>query len=231
MKNVRVVIACVLVIATHAAYGQTGSGYRNFVLGSSVASVSAEAKSDAASVKTIHERPALIQDLEWRPSFASDAAPRDPVEQLDFRFYDDQLYEIVITYDQQRTAGMRNADMVDAISTTYGNSLKPLARKPATGARSDEAEDGTSIARWSGADQTVVLFRSSDFFASSTPRYWLIVTSPRLDALARTASAQAIRMEEREAPQREAAKQQADAAAARAAEEKARAANKAAFRP
>ena len=62
-------------------------------------------------------------------------------------------------------------------------------------------------------------------------RFQIIVTSPRLDALARTADARAIRLDQREAPQREIARQKTEAEAARASQEKARLANKAVFRP
>ena len=57
------------------------------------------------------------------------------------------------------------------------------------------------------------------------------MTSPRLEALARTADAEAIRLDEREAPGRELARQKKETEDARASEEKARLANKPAFRP
>ena len=57
------------------------------------------------------------------------------------------------------------------------------------------------------------------------------MTSPRLDALARTADAQAIRLDELEAPRREIARQKKETEDARASQDKARLANKAAFRP
>jgi hypothetical protein len=57
------------------------------------------------------------------------------------------------------------------------------------------------------------------------------VTSPRLEALARTAAAQAIRLDEHEAPQREIARQKKEVEDARLSQEKARITNKAAFRP
>jgi hypothetical protein len=126
---------------------------------------------------------------------------------------------------------MKDADLVEGISTMYGTPVKASAKKPAVAARLGEAENGTVIARWDGADQAVVLYRSADFFASTTARYWLIVTSPRLDALARTADAEASRLDEREAPQRAAAQLKKDAADARAADEKTRTENRAAFRP
>jgi hypothetical protein len=59
----------------------------------------------------------------------------------------------------------------------------------------------------------------------------VVVTSPRLEALARAADAQAVLLNEREAPQREIARQKKEVEDTRVSEEKARAANKAAFRP
>ena len=53
----------------------------------------------------------------------------------------------------------------------------------------------------------------------------------RLEALARTADAQAIRLDQREAPQREIAREKKEVEDTRLSQAKARAANKAAFRP
>ena len=87
-------------------------------------------------------------------------------------------------------------------------------------------ESGTRVARWGDADYSVVLYRSS--YASG---FRMIVTSVRLDALARTAEAEAVRLDERDAPRREIARQKKEADDKRAAQEKARLANKAGFRP
>ena len=59
----------------------------------------------------------------------------------------------------------------------------------------------------------------------------MIVSSPRLEALARTADAEALRMDEREASIREIVRQKKEADDIRASQEKARLANKAGFRP
>src|SRR5207249_10965037 len=82
-------------------------------------------------------------------------------------------------------------------------------------------ESCTRIARWGDADYSVVLYRSS--YASG---FRMIVTSVRPDALARTAEAQAVRLDERDAPRREIARQKKEADETRAAQEKARLANK-----
>ena len=146
-------------------------------------------------------------------------------QQIVFSFYNDQLSRLVIDYDRNRTEGMTDADMIEAISLVYGpRSKEPQKSRLASSQVAQES--GTPVARWGDADYSVVLYRSS--YASG---FRLIVTSLRLDALARTAEAQALRLDERDAPRREIARQKKEADDARAAQDKARVANKAAFRP
>jgi hypothetical protein len=59
----------------------------------------------------------------------------------------------------------------------------------------------------------------------------LIVASTHLDTLARTASAEAVRLDAKEAPQREIARQKKESDEALAALQKAKTENKAVFRP
>ena len=47
---------------------QDRSRYRDFRLASNLASVSTLTGMAATDVKTIHQRPAVMQELEWRPS-------------------------------------------------------------------------------------------------------------------------------------------------------------------
>jgi len=217
-----------VVLGTQLLYGQSGAHYREFQLGGDLASVSAVAGVAVAEAQSIHQRPALIQDLQWKPPYAASgptAPAPDPVQQIVFSFYNDQLFRLVIDYDRNRTEGMTDADMIDAISSTYG----PISKTPQKSrvASSQVAEEsGTRVARWGDADYSVVLYRSS--YASG---FRMIVTSLRLDVLARTAEAQAVRLDERDAPRREIARQKKEADDTRAAQEKARLANKAGFRP
>jgi hypothetical protein len=218
-----------LVLSPQVLEGQNRSRYRDFQLGSDVPSVSALAHVVASEAKTIHQRPAVIQELEWQPPYfaSGSAAPRpDPVRQIVFSLYNDQLFRLVIDDDRQRTDGMTDGDMIEAISETYGSALKPRLSKTSAVVSPIETESGPPIARWGDADYSVVLYRSS--YASG---FRVIVTSPRLDALARTADAQAIRLDEREAPQREIARQKKDVEDTCVSQEKARLAHKAAFRP
>jgi len=216
------------VLCTQLLSGQSRPHYREFELGGDLASVSALAGVAVSETKIIHQRPALIQDLQWRPPYAatSPTAPSpDPVQQIMFSFYNDQLFRLVIDYDRNRTEGMTDGDMIEAISSAYGSiSKKPQKSRVASAHVAEES--GTRVARWGDADYSVVLYRSS--YASG---FRMIVTSVRLDALARTAEAQAVRLDERDAPRREITRQKKEADETRAAQEKARLANKAGFRP
>ena len=221
-------VAIGLVLSLHPLQGQTRSRYRDFQLGSDLPSVSALVKVSASEAKTIHQRPAVIQELEWRvPYFVSGSAvpQNDPVQQIVFSFYNDQLFRMVIDYDRQRTDGMTDRDMIEGICEVYGSPVQPRLRNPPAAASQTKIESGTPIARWGDADYSVVLYRSS--YAS----FRMIVISTRLEGLARAADAQAIRLDEREAPQREIARQKKEAEDTRTSQEKARLANKAAFRP
>src|SRR5689334_9163204 len=108
MMNARTlaIVVCGVVSMTRGVNGQSVSGYRNFALGSGVATVAGLAGVDPAEAKTIHERPAVLQDLEWRPSRwvpGSNASSVDPVEQIRFSFYNNQLFLVVVDYSRERT--------------------------------------------------------------------------------------------------------------------------------
>jgi hypothetical protein len=222
-------VGVAIVCSTYALDGQGLSGYRDFALRSDVASVSDLAGVSASKARTIHQRPAVLQDLEWRPmrwNLGSTAASTDPVEQIVFSFYNDQLFRVVVDYAHDRTDGMTDADMIEAISATYGTPVKRTAGAVRV-ASQVEVESGSAVARWGDDGRAVVLYRTSSY----REVFRLIVTEPALDDLARKATNQAVRLDEREAPNREIARQKKERDDGRAAAEKARIANKAAFRP
>src|SRR2546425_1098165 len=108
-----------LMLSTQALHGQAGAHYREFQLGGDVASVAALTGVSASEAKTVHQRPAILQDLQWRRPYAVSSAaavPSDPVQQIVFSFYNDQLFRLVIDYDRDRTEGMTDADMIEAIA-------------------------------------------------------------------------------------------------------------------
>jgi len=232
MIHARALAVCVGIVccSTYVQGGQGLSRYRNFELGSNVASVSTLAGVRSSEAKTIHERPAVLQELEWRPtpwsSGSTAAGSTDQVEQVLFSFYNDQLFRMVVDYGRERTEGMTAADMMDALSTVYGVPLTRTSR-PAGVASRLEIESGPLLARWGDSEHGVALYQTSSYGAA----FRLIVIDSRLDNLARKAEAQAQRLDDRDAPQREAALQQKERAEARAAAAKARAVNKSTFRP
>jgi hypothetical protein len=219
-----------IVCSTHSLEADDLSHYRNFELGSDVASVSTAAGVASSEVKTIHQRPAVLQDLEYRPSHwvaGSTTASTDPVEQIAFSFYNDQLFRIVVDYGHDRTEGMTGADMIEAISAVYGPRLPPASRARGRAVSRLESESGSPVARWGDNQQAIVLYQTSSYGAA----YRLIVTDVGRDDLARKAETQALRLDDQEAPQREIVRQQKERDDGRAAAAKARAVNKGVFRP
>jgi hypothetical protein len=214
-----------LLLSAGAAHAQTPARYRDFRLGDTLASVSAAAGVAAAQARTITVRPATVQDLEWRRPYTltGDTAP-DPVEQIAFSFYNDQLSRMAIDYARDRTDGMTDADMIEGISAMYGDPVVPVGEGGVAVAGGEPS--AARVAAWGDAEHTAVLYRS--IFGS---RFKLVVTAVRLDALAGAARSDALLLDKRDAPQRERAREQKDADDARAAQEKARTANKAAFKP
>ena len=89
----------------------------------------------------------------------SNETQTDPVEQIAFSFYNDQLFRMVIDYDRQRTRGMTDADMVRApfrgVRARWRN---PNRSDPGDCVR-DRLHAGVPISRWGTDDYSVVLFR------------------------------------------------------------------------
>jgi hypothetical protein len=218
-----------MMCAAPAVSAQGLSHYRDFALGSGIQSVADTAGIAITDVKTIHQRPALLQELEWRlPHWitGSAAASTDPVEHVLFSFYDDQLFQVVVDYGHARTEGMTGADMTEAISEVYGAPLPRTARTGRVPSRL-ESESGAVVARWGNAANAAALYQTTSYGAA----FRLIVSDLRLAELARKAEVQAQRLDEQEAPRREVARQDQERADGRVAAAKARVANKAVFRP
>lgn len=223
-------VAAAAVCVTHTAEGQDLSQYRRFELGSNMATVSARAAIATSGAKTLHTRPAMLQDLEWRPSrwpSGATTASTDPVEQVRFSFINNQLYRLIVDYSSDRTEGMTEADLIAALATEYGAPvLKTMWRTVGPAARI-EAESGAPVARWEDAGHMVVLYRTATYRAS----YRMLMMDTRLRDLAFKAETEALRLDTQEAPGREMARQKKERDDGRAATEKARTENKGTFRP
>ena len=143
-----------------------------------------------------------------------------------FSFYDDQLFRIVVDYGSDGTEGMKDSDLIEAISAIYGAPLGRSSRGMSRVPSEVEANSGASVGRWGDAEHSIVLYRSSSY----RPTWRLIVTALGVEGLARTADARARRLDDREAPQREIARQKKEQSDGRAAAEKARTSNKKLFK-
>ena len=231
-RNCRVVVVCALGFALYRTTlgAQDLARYREFELGSEVAAVSAVTGVAVPEVKIVHHRPALIQQLTWRPRYDAlrrTALGTESVDTMVFSFYDDQLFRVTVDYDRERTQGLTEADMIEAISATYGSRVNPTISRSLQTPSRYENDLGSPLARWESVDHSVVLYRPSWYTAG----FRLVVTAEPMAALARTAAARALVLDAREAPQREAARKKKEADDQRATEEKARSTNKTTFRP
>lgn len=225
-------VAVVLLTAEFHAEGVTS--YREFALGASVQTVTALTKFDPAQVRTNHQRPSLIQTIEWRLPYAmpADAAAKNPAQSIEFNFYDDQLYRIAVQYDPERTRGMTAADIVGALVVVYGPVSSATTRNGALSGLDGELDAGRVIGQWAHLENRIVAYQQTNLYSSPDgSRYTLILTSPRLAALSRSAIAQAQRLDEREAPQREIDRRKKELADEQALQEQSRTTNKAAFTP
>jgi hypothetical protein len=200
--------------------GEDLSRYRDFQLGMNLSAM----ETNASQAKTIHQRPAVIQDLEWRPrGFPGRSNESDPVKDMLLSFYNGKLFRIVANYDRYKTEGMTAEDMIDAISVTYGVAAKSNAEVLFP---SSYSENVKVIARWEDSEYSLNLVRSP-----YQPSFALIAFSKRLDALAQAAALSAIQLDAQEAPQRDAEEKRRQADAVSSKQEKARLVNKPGFRP
>ena len=226
MKNVRpLVIAVSLILSGQMVSAQDMSRYRVYALESSLDTVVAASGARSADAKTLHLRPANIQELQWHAPYVSSGDTRaDPVREIAFTFYNDALYQVVVNYDRDRTEGLTNKDILDALSATYG--VPALASARTRTSPAEAFRDGIVLARWETAESLVTLIRGSD-----APEFQLILISKPLSTRARSAIREAIRLDAIEAPRREVEQRKKEAGDAIAARDKARVVNKAAFRP
>jgi len=232
MIRMRVVAVCMYaagVIFPLAAAGQDLSRYRDVPFGGSVASVVGITRASAGTVTVIHSRPALIQELKWRPQYAlgRPAGAIDPAQEITFRFYDDQLFSITVVYEARLVQGLTNGDIIEAVSAIYGPAtLTAAASKGPAPAPPGAINGSTAIASWQSADYQFTLMR--EVYPAT---FRLIGVSKGLEPLARAADIEAARLDKQEAPRREAARVLAEAERRTAAEDKTRATNKSEFRP
>jgi len=192
-----------------------------------LSSVAKQADVKPSDAKVIHQRPALIQELEWRPQRLFDSSKeKDPVKQVLFSFYNGELFRVLVTYDRDRTKGLTDQDMIEAISATYGTASSPTAQIILFSSSRVYNNVEKVMARWEDEQFSFNLYR-----VSYNSELGMAAFSKRLDALAEQAVIEAIRLDELEAPAREVQRQKKEEDENRLAQDKARPGNKANFRP
>ena len=155
----------------------------------------------------------------------------ESVKKIEFRFYNGQLFRLVVTYDRDKTEGMTTEDMIAAISATYGLPLLPAMQLPpsvaaATGGSGPLDNHEKVLADWGDSEHSIVLFQSP--YGAG---FGLAVRSRPVDALAHGALVEGARLDVEEAHQREIERQRKAVEDKRLRSEAARRANKPTFQP
>jgi hypothetical protein len=224
MKTIRNSILCLTAVLLGATLlqGQELAKYRGFSLGTSLADVLKLSGQKLADVKTLHARPALIQELSWWPGSSPGASARpDSVEEILFSFSDGELYKISVTYERASTQGLTVKDMVSSISEKYGPPTNVESEIDVASNKGYDTKPGP-VAAWQDSQYSFELVR-----ASYTDRLGLSIYSKAANAAAELSIAQAVKLEEQERPEREASQKKRDADDLAATREK----NQKSFRP
>jgi len=204
MKAISSLILCLgaVLLAAAALRGQDFSKYRDFSLGTSLASVLKHTDKKLTDVNVTHAGRPLFQEVTWwPPNIPGTSFRADSVEQILFSFYNGELYKITVTYDQTSTEGLTSQDMVKSIAATYG---------PATSVVPEV--DSTTIGRYDVKQKPVASWEDSQYSfnlvrSSFTDRFGLVIWSKPVNAEAELAIVEAVRLEKEDGPKKEAERQ------------------------
>jgi len=199
MKLLRglVIFLIVTLLFAPALQGQNFSRYRDFSFGMSLGDLSKQVDGQSTDVNTIHQHPALIQQLTWWPPPPSEPSPQaEPVREILFSFYNGQLYRFVLAYDSFATEGLTAEDMIQALSAKYGVATRPAATVKFQTNENYETPEKV-IACWGDSQYSLILFHSS-----LSHNFGLVMLSKVLNAQAEAAAVEAVKLEREEAPQK-----------------------------
>ena len=173
------------------------STYRGFQFGMSLFDAVKHSGMDLSEVSTLHNRPAIIQGLDWNPErFSRNAATPDSVEAVQFTFYNGKLCRAVVGYSSDKTKGMNVSDMIQALSAQYGPAVRPTV---ATSFPSSSFIEGVAVlATWEDPSYSVNLVQSP-----YGEKFGLVAFSKELDRLAQQSMATGLQMDEQEIPERQ----------------------------
>jgi hypothetical protein len=200
------------------------SKYRNFQFGADLATIAKQVGASPSQAKAIQRRPALIQELVWRPQPLGPSSQRESASEVVFSFFDSELFRVAIAYDRYETEGLTADDFIESISAAYG--LAEVPTTPANAVQGPYGDQEEIVARWQDSQYSFDLIRSP-----YDPAFRLVGTVKRLQAPVQAAIAEAKRLDDREAPQRDAARKAVEKETERAKLEKSRLLNKPKFRP
>lgn len=212
-------------IGTSVLYAGDFSSYRGFEFGMTLPAAAKVGGINPSDARLVHQRPAMIQELDWLPhsTLLVEPSKNDTVKDGLLSFYNGELFQIIVSYDRYKVEGMTADDMVDSISLTYGAATRP---KVQIAYHSNYAEVAEVIARWEDSEYAYNLVQTGN-----RASFALIMSSKRLSALAHAASLEAIRLDAAEAPQRALDLQKKVEADGQSELDRARATNKPNFRP
>jgi len=171
------------------------SKYRPFQFGMNLARAAEAGGVRVSDAKAIHQRPALIQELTWRPERSQVFSISDPVTDVVLSFYNGELFRMAVEYDRYKTRGMTMGDMTEAISAIYGTATLPLDE---IAVASNLRGNMNVVARWEDSQYLCSLLHPTN-----EPVFYFILSSKRVDAMARSAIVEAVRLDAEQAPQKE----------------------------
>jgi hypothetical protein len=203
------------------------STYRGFRLGADTQEIGQHLGSQTTDLRVIHQRPVVIEDLDWTVRQSSGAPlAAESLSGIKFSFYDHQLFRMVVTYDSRTTEGLTDDDVIEAISVQYG---KAAALKGVVDVAPLDAlfpDNRNAVAVWQSPEYSYTLVK-----AAYSRTYGLIIVSKARAELAKTAAEQSVRLDKIEAPDKAFELQRKQDADRIDADAKARLANKPNFRP
>ena len=224
-RSLATAVLCAVLFSSLSA-AQDLAKYRDFQFGMSPESVAKQTHMSVSDAKTVHQRPAMIQTLQWdQLGYFDRSAKADSLRSIRFDFYNGELSKMVMIYDPAGTEGLTTEDMIDAISELYGPATKP-ERTIAVSTSAVYEDNQKVLACWEDAQYSYNLFRSSYGNA-----FGLVAFSKKLDLMASESRREADRLDKLEAPAKELVRLMRQEEDKRAAQEKARLITKPKFRP
>jgi hypothetical protein len=201
MKTIRNSILCfaALVLFTPLLGAQDLAKYRGISIGAKLPIVLKQTDQRQADVRSLHQSPALVQELSWWPPMLTGSSYQaDNVRQILFSFQNGELYKMSVSYDRSAVEGLTETDMVKFFSAKYGAPIMPAAETQTSPSARQESDDKV-IATWEDAQFSFNLVRTS--FPNG---FGLLIYSKKANAEAEHAIVEALKLEEQRGPQMEA---------------------------